>query len=81
MFRSRTKEIIFGSGENQSCRLVVPFRSSLSEDIDIVFDSCKTLSGIVASICDYIGVFEKSAAKGLYYSGICGKSAAKGHVL
>ncbi|KHG21352.1 hypothetical protein F383_27074 [Gossypium arboreum] len=26
MFRSRTKEIRFGSGENESCRLAVPFR-------------------------------------------------------
>ncbi|KHG28480.1 hypothetical protein F383_11802 [Gossypium arboreum] len=26
MFRSRTKEIGFRSGENESCRLVVPFR-------------------------------------------------------
>ncbi|KHG08599.1 Protein argonaute-2 [Gossypium arboreum] len=31
MFRSSTKEIGFGSGENQSCRLVVPFQLSLSE--------------------------------------------------
>ncbi|KHG14154.1 hypothetical protein F383_18030 [Gossypium arboreum] len=26
MFRSRTKEIRFGSGENKSCRLAIPFR-------------------------------------------------------
>ncbi|KHG29015.1 hypothetical protein F383_14343 [Gossypium arboreum] len=31
MFRSRTKEIGFGLGENQSCRLIVPFSLSLSE--------------------------------------------------
>ncbi|KHG28538.1 hypothetical protein F383_35267 [Gossypium arboreum] len=26
MFRSRTKEIGFGSGENESCRLADPYR-------------------------------------------------------
>ncbi|KHG21760.1 hypothetical protein F383_04667 [Gossypium arboreum] len=31
MFRSRTKEIRFGSKENQSCLLVIPFRLTLSE--------------------------------------------------
>ncbi|KHG26805.1 hypothetical protein F383_10775 [Gossypium arboreum] len=31
MFRSRTKEIRFGSRENQSCRIIVPFRLSLFE--------------------------------------------------
>ncbi|KHG13863.1 hypothetical protein F383_19889 [Gossypium arboreum] len=34
MFRSRTKEIGFGSGENKSCRLAVPFRFTLSEILD-----------------------------------------------
>ncbi|KHG29265.1 hypothetical protein F383_12951 [Gossypium arboreum] len=33
MFRSRTKEIRFGSGENESCRLVVLFYSVLSENV------------------------------------------------
>ncbi|KHG09024.1 hypothetical protein F383_35985 [Gossypium arboreum] len=31
MFKSRTKEIGFGSGKNESCRLGVPFRFTLSE--------------------------------------------------
>ncbi|KHG23309.1 hypothetical protein F383_29802 [Gossypium arboreum] len=31
MFRLRTKEIGFGSGENESCRLAVPFRFISSE--------------------------------------------------
>ncbi|KHG14714.1 hypothetical protein F383_02091 [Gossypium arboreum] len=31
MFRSRTKEIGFGSGKNESCRLVVPFRFTSSK--------------------------------------------------
>ncbi|KHG08143.1 hypothetical protein F383_34846 [Gossypium arboreum] len=34
MFRSKTKEIGFGSGENESCRLVVPFRFISSEILD-----------------------------------------------
>ncbi|KHG08359.1 hypothetical protein F383_35507 [Gossypium arboreum] len=31
MFRLRTKEIRFGSGENESCRLVVSFHFISSE--------------------------------------------------
>ncbi|KHG17409.1 7-carboxy-7-deazaguanine synthase [Gossypium arboreum] len=38
MFRSRTKEIRFGSGENKSCRLVVPFRFSSSEILDSSYE-------------------------------------------
>ncbi|KHG21002.1 hypothetical protein F383_00802 [Gossypium arboreum] len=45
MFRSRTKEIGFGSGENESCRLVVPFRFTSSEILSQV-----TSSGIVSKV-------------------------------
>ncbi|KHF98241.1 hypothetical protein F383_37599 [Gossypium arboreum] len=31
MFRSRTKEIRFGSGKNESCRLATSFRFTSSE--------------------------------------------------
>ncbi|KHG08824.1 hypothetical protein F383_36131 [Gossypium arboreum] len=38
MFRSRTKENRFGSEENQSCRLVVPFRFSSSGILDSSYE-------------------------------------------
>ncbi|KHG15335.1 hypothetical protein F383_19775 [Gossypium arboreum] len=44
MFRSRTKEIRFGSGENESCRLAVLYRF-ISSDI---FLFQVTSSGIVS---------------------------------
>ncbi|KHG22419.1 hypothetical protein F383_09291 [Gossypium arboreum] len=44
MFSSRTKEIDFGSGENESCRLVVPSRFTSSEIFGIQVSS----SGIVS---------------------------------
>ncbi|KHG27182.1 hypothetical protein F383_33800 [Gossypium arboreum] len=45
MFRSRTKEIGFGSRENESCRLVVPFHFTSSKILDQV-----TSSGIVSKV-------------------------------
>ncbi|KHG08614.1 hypothetical protein F383_35855 [Gossypium arboreum] len=45
MFRSRTKEVRFGSGENESCGLVVPFRFISSDILDQV-----TSSGIVSKV-------------------------------
>ncbi|KHG06311.1 hypothetical protein F383_32424 [Gossypium arboreum] len=45
MFRSRTKEIRFGSGENESCQLVVPFRFTSFEILDRV-----TSSGIISKV-------------------------------
>ncbi|KHG04355.1 hypothetical protein F383_28815 [Gossypium arboreum] len=39
MFRSRAKEIRFGSGENESCRLVALFRFTSSRILDQVTSS------------------------------------------
>ncbi|KHG19460.1 hypothetical protein F383_24137 [Gossypium arboreum] len=43
MFRSRTKEIRFGSGKNESCRLVARFRFISSEPMAPFCDSDKCL--------------------------------------
>ncbi|KHG30509.1 50S ribosomal L25 [Gossypium arboreum] len=45
MFRLRTKEIRFGSGENESCQLAVPFHFPSSEILDQVMSS-----GIVSKV-------------------------------
>ncbi|KHG07017.1 UvrABC system C [Gossypium arboreum] len=53
MFRSRTKEIRFGSGENKSCRLVIPFHFTSSKILDQV-----TSSGIIRKVHHTIYCFE-----------------------
>ncbi|KHF98083.1 hypothetical protein F383_37353 [Gossypium arboreum] len=56
MFRSRTKEIRFGSGKNKSCRLAAPFHFTSSKILELSYelvDCQQSSSNYLLFLCLY----------------------------